>query len=160
MGCHALLLGIFPTQGLNPCLLSLLHWQAGSLPAESLHSVDGLSPISWRPNQPERVTNKKFFLSASLQAETSIFSHLWTWTWTGTFGAPASQSFRFGLERHHQPFGRFSIPFMAFPAQSVTSPQPPSSQASSAARQFSLCCLWARTCTFFTRCLPLLNAQY
>ena len=24
--------GIFPTQGLNPCLLSLLHWQAGSLP--------------------------------------------------------------------------------------------------------------------------------
>ena len=22
----------FPTQGLNPCLLGLLHWQAGSLP--------------------------------------------------------------------------------------------------------------------------------
>ena len=30
--CHALLQGIFPTQGLNPCLLNLLHWQAGSLP--------------------------------------------------------------------------------------------------------------------------------
>ena len=30
--CHALLQGIFPTQGQNPCLLSLLHWQAGSLP--------------------------------------------------------------------------------------------------------------------------------
>ena len=30
--CHALLQGIFPSQGLNPCLLSLLHWQAGSLP--------------------------------------------------------------------------------------------------------------------------------
>ena len=29
MGCHALLQGIFPTQGLNP---HLLHWQAGSLP--------------------------------------------------------------------------------------------------------------------------------
>ena len=29
---HALLQGIFPTQGLNPCLLHLLHWQAGSLP--------------------------------------------------------------------------------------------------------------------------------
>ena len=27
--CHFLLQGIFPTQGLNPCLL---HWQAGSLP--------------------------------------------------------------------------------------------------------------------------------
>ena len=29
MGCHLLLQGIFPTQGLNPCLL---HWQAGPLP--------------------------------------------------------------------------------------------------------------------------------
>ena len=27
-----LLQGIFPTQGLNPCLFYLLHWQAGSLP--------------------------------------------------------------------------------------------------------------------------------
>ena len=32
VGCHALLQGIFLTQGLNPCLLHLLHWQAGSLP--------------------------------------------------------------------------------------------------------------------------------
>ena len=35
MGCHALLQGIFPTQGWNLCLsslLHLLHWQAGSLP--------------------------------------------------------------------------------------------------------------------------------
>ena len=31
MGCHALLQGIFPTQGLNPRLLCLLHWQEGSL---------------------------------------------------------------------------------------------------------------------------------
>ena len=31
MGCHALLQGIFPTQGSNQCLLHLLHWQAGSL---------------------------------------------------------------------------------------------------------------------------------
>ena len=31
-GCHALLQGIFPTQGLNLRLLCLLHWQAGSLP--------------------------------------------------------------------------------------------------------------------------------
>ena len=29
--CHALLPGIFPTQGLNLCLLCLLQWQAGSL---------------------------------------------------------------------------------------------------------------------------------
>ena len=32
MGYHFLLQGIFPTQGLNSCLLCLLPWQAGSLP--------------------------------------------------------------------------------------------------------------------------------
>ena len=32
VGCHAILQGIFPTQGLNPRLLRLLHWQVGSLP--------------------------------------------------------------------------------------------------------------------------------
>ena len=32
VGCHALLQGIFPTQGWNPCLLCLLHWQASSVP--------------------------------------------------------------------------------------------------------------------------------
>jgi len=31
MGCHFLLQGIFPTQGLNLHLLCLLHWQADSL---------------------------------------------------------------------------------------------------------------------------------
>ena len=32
VGCQALLHRIFPTQRLNPCLLSLLCWQASSLP--------------------------------------------------------------------------------------------------------------------------------
>ena len=32
VGCRALLQGIFPTQGSNPHLLCLLHWQVGSLP--------------------------------------------------------------------------------------------------------------------------------
>ena len=32
MDCHALLRGIFLTQGSNPCLLNLLHWQTGSIP--------------------------------------------------------------------------------------------------------------------------------
>ena len=32
VGCHALLQGIFQTQGSNPHLLCLLHWQTGSLP--------------------------------------------------------------------------------------------------------------------------------
>ena len=32
LNCHFLLWGILPTQGSNPCLLCLLHWQADSLP--------------------------------------------------------------------------------------------------------------------------------
>ena len=32
VGCHALLQGIYPTQGSNLCLPCLLHWQVGSLP--------------------------------------------------------------------------------------------------------------------------------
>ena len=32
MGCQALLQGVFPTQGWNPRLSCLLHWQAGSVP--------------------------------------------------------------------------------------------------------------------------------
>ena len=53
--CHALLQGIFPTQGSNPCLLCLLHWQAGSLHLSYQgrsflwgysDSVENTSPIS------------------------------------------------------------------------------------------------------------------
>ena len=32
MGCHAVLQEVFLTQELNPHLLGVLHWQAGSLP--------------------------------------------------------------------------------------------------------------------------------
>ena len=39
VGCHALLQGIFPTQGLNP---GLLHRQVGCLPLSQLRS-EGLS---------------------------------------------------------------------------------------------------------------------
>ena len=42
MGCHAILRGIFPTQGSNPSLLHLLHWQAGSLPLAPLGSLNSL----------------------------------------------------------------------------------------------------------------------
>ena len=38
VGCHVLLQGIFLTQGLNLHLLSLLHWQAESLPLNHLGS--------------------------------------------------------------------------------------------------------------------------
>ena len=39
-GCHFLLQGFFPTQGSNPHLLHLLHWQADSLPLSYLGSQD------------------------------------------------------------------------------------------------------------------------
>ena len=38
MGCHFLLQGIFPTQGLNLCLWDLMYWQADSLPLSHLGS--------------------------------------------------------------------------------------------------------------------------
>ena len=39
VGCHFLLQKIFLTQGSNPCLLRLLHWQADSLPLCHLGSA-------------------------------------------------------------------------------------------------------------------------
>ena len=44
--CHFLLQGIFPTQGSNPPLLSLLHWLAGSLPL----APPGKPKGGWAPN--------------------------------------------------------------------------------------------------------------
>ena len=39
VNCHALLLWIFQTQGSNPSLLCLMHWQAGSLPLVPWHQI-------------------------------------------------------------------------------------------------------------------------
>ena len=41
MGSHFLLQGIFPTQGSNSPLLSLLHWQASSLPLAPPRKIIG-----------------------------------------------------------------------------------------------------------------------
>ena len=52
VGCHALLQGIFLTQGSNPSLFCLLDWQVGSLPVHDLgSSLIGLSPAK-RQNIP------------------------------------------------------------------------------------------------------------
>ena len=42
-GCHFLLQGIFLTQGSNPHLLGLLHWQVDSLPLHHLGTADQTS---------------------------------------------------------------------------------------------------------------------
>ena len=41
VGCHFLLQGVFPAQGLNRHLLSLLLWQAGSLPVTTRKAWEG-----------------------------------------------------------------------------------------------------------------------
>ena len=51
VGCHALLQGIFLTQGLNPHLLCILNWQVGSLPlAQLLGLGTSLSLSTWVPH--------------------------------------------------------------------------------------------------------------
>ena len=50
VGCHFVLQGIFLTQGSNPHLLSLLHWQAGSSPLSHLlnaHFLEVLLSLSY-----------------------------------------------------------------------------------------------------------------
>ena len=42
VGCHALLQGIFLTQGLNPCLLCLLLLQVGSLVAQMVKRLPAM----------------------------------------------------------------------------------------------------------------------
>ena len=44
VGYHVLLQEIFLTQGSNPCLLCLLHWQAGSLPLPPLGKL--VTPVN------------------------------------------------------------------------------------------------------------------
>ena len=58
--CHAFLQGIFPTQGLNHCLLQLPHWQADSLPLSYLGSpfmVRVLIKGPWPCLPPESLGN-------------------------------------------------------------------------------------------------------
>ena len=52
VGCHALLQGIFLTQGSNPHLLCFLRWQASSLPLEPLGKPPEHSRFCERPQQP------------------------------------------------------------------------------------------------------------
>ena len=53
-GCHFLLRGIFPTQGSNPRLLHLLHWQADSVTL----SHQGSPPVTLRSQ--ERIVASNF----------------------------------------------------------------------------------------------------
>ena len=66
VGCHALLQGFFQTQGSNPSLLLLLHWQAGSLP---------LVPPG-KPQPGYRLKKYKFCFNAEMNLNTLLPGNL------------------------------------------------------------------------------------
>ena len=60
VGSHFLLQGIFPAQGLNPCLLCLWHWQVDSLLSES----------PWKPPKESKIIlNKGYKMMISSYGE-------------------------------------------------------------------------------------------
>ena len=61
-----LLQGIFPTQGLNPNLLRLLHWLADSLPLSHVGSLKEICACVWSAN---RVKKKCFAVLANTHKE-------------------------------------------------------------------------------------------
>ena len=63
MGCCFLLQGIFLTQGLNPRLLCLLHWEPGSLP---------LGPPGKPPGKPLRLRGSQWL---GLESFEDLFNH-------------------------------------------------------------------------------------
>ena len=70
VGCHFLLQGIFPTQGLNPCLLCLLHWQTDSLLLSHLGS-----PVDSFTKWPICTACKNVLMA--------IFLYAWLMWWLG-----------------------------------------------------------------------------
>ena len=66
LGCHFHLQGIFPTQGSNPHLLCLLHWQADSLPFESpVKPPNRINAWRWQGSNPGPHTCKACALPVS-----------------------------------------------------------------------------------------------
>ena len=79
VGCHFLLQGIFSTQGLNSLSLSLLHWQAGSLPlappGKPLTTVT-MADIPWSPENEKK--GNSLIHSWSPQCFRFILFHLYS----------------------------------------------------------------------------------
>ena len=78
VGCHFLLQGIFPMQGLNPSLSCLLHWQAGSLPSATWEAPLSLVPLTvFYCLQERKYCNRSVCYST---LEISSLSHLYAVT--------------------------------------------------------------------------------
>ena len=85
VACHALLQEIFLTQVLNPHLLGLLHWQAGSLPLALINSKTlcdipkQLAPDQTRSKRQTKTKDKiksKCYFSCILYPDSSVFISL------------------------------------------------------------------------------------
>ena len=73
VGCHLLLQGNFPTQGSNPHLLHLLHWQVDSLPLRHLESPH------WSSG-PFKLSTMLWIMSMSKDTHTlHSFIHCYGW---------------------------------------------------------------------------------
>ena len=83
-GCHFLFQGTFPTQGLNPCLLCLLHWQGGSLHQHHLGSsiqqaincINGSEMASLLPNLAFSLPPLVCHLSSGCQCLQEIYVYV------------------------------------------------------------------------------------
>ena len=86
VGCHALLQRIFLTQGSNPHLLCLLHWQVGSLSLEltgkprsvQIYSISSLQLLFFPTCFPSRPPNKDKHLQCTSSLEPRTFSSFLT----------------------------------------------------------------------------------
>ena len=84
VSCHALLQGIFPTQGSNPCLLHFPHWQVGSLPVQPLLISKGTAlEIRYPGNAPMQLlisTHLYYTLEKAMAPHSSTLA--WKIPWT------------------------------------------------------------------------------
>ena len=81
-GCRFLLQGIFLTQGLNPSLLGLLHWQVGSLPLAPPGKPLALSQDNLQPGSFTKIFVyfwRSCALAFSSHGEWELLSSCGTW---------------------------------------------------------------------------------
>ena len=93
MGCHALLQGIFPSQGLNPHILGLLHWQVDYLPPAPLRKP--IHEVIEGQNDPDCTSHVMSFLNTAVCFPPSTFSQQLTRSLNCTVPETSSGSMKF-----------------------------------------------------------------